>query len=364
MSDREKHLPCTRYTLLIHTKLRSAAMKNKRMTLIETINDQNQIAARPVNADDADVYSVTGRDAKVQNRSARLQRNRYCSMLGTQSALAILLALITICLEPAKAVDPSGQSPKRTIFLRAYARKPDHRLTPDWSSYSNKKIKSSFEYSCGIGAGDQDLSIEGPREMAWLFRPGTAKQFIAPQVGSSPRSMSYPSLNVWRHHLLFALQQLRWELVTNPAQRPSKLGAFYGSEVPWNDSPAIRHLLDANYVNKDANLAGTISVPALSYRSYFQGTASVLLVFNQGRKVQVRLLESTLPKGVNSRLVETLLSLNGHPVAEFPNGETELEQIPLVCQFYFRNPSYMKRAKPQDQLLCNGTSEYYCPQKF
>ncbi len=279
-----------------------------------------------------------------------------CPMKWTK--IALILILLAMSMGSVGAMEPSVAAAQRTIKLQAYARKPDPS-PPHWSRLSKGTINSTFHYCCAAGATDSDLDLEVPKEMAWLFKPATTRDFAKPKVGSCPKSMSYPSLNLWRHHLLFALQQLKWELATDPAHQPRKLGPYYNGELQWNQTSTARKLAEIWYDNKPVKLSGVLQVPALSYKAYFQGTAKFLLVFHRGRKVEVRMLDSTLPVPVNSRIAESLRSLNGHPVAEFPEADVEVGQIPLVCNFYFRDEPQLKKPPAGAWVFGLATTEYY-----
>ncbi|MBX9690782.1 MAG: hypothetical protein K2Z81_00250, partial [Cyanobacteria bacterium] len=82
--------------------------------------------------------------------------------------------------------------------------------------------------------------------------------------------------------------------------------------------------------------AGWHRITALSGKAHFKGKASVLLVFRKNRVVDVRVLESNLSSDVTTRLEESLMSLNGHPIADFPKSK-QYDQIPVIVTFSYQS---------------------------
>lgn len=287
-------------------------------------------------------------------------------MKCTVLSLALLLAFVNL-VESAYAANPTAAATTRTHApLKLQARVSKHFTSRNWGRCSAAEIKSSFEYSCAAGSCDRELVLELPKEMKGIFaaQPGEDTLYkVEPKAGSRPVSMHFRTLRRWRHHVLFALQQLEWELLTDSAQGVRKLGPYYGGEenwaqARWNETPKIRKFIDIDYENKAVNEAGIMTVPALGYRKNFQGTAKLLLVFHHNRKVDVKLLESTLSQPVSFRLVESMKSLNGHPVAELPRDQVDVDQIPVVCTMYFFHDYPVKKPVHKDVMFGIGHEEF------
>lgn len=260
---------------------------------------------------------------------------------------------------------PSAQ----TVKLRAHIQKTD-RPSRNWMQCSDAQIKSSFLRCCMIGSAenidDYDLHLEQPKEILRQFNHPVEDYEVLdcykhePAAGSRPEKMNFCTLHRWRYHLRYALHQLMWELGTDPAQGVRKLGRYYGGEdqsspVPWSDSPRLRQYMDIDYRGKTSKQTGISSVPALGYRTNFSGTAKILLVFSRNRKVDARIVQSTLPDAVNHRIIESLKSLNGHPVSEFPPNKTDLDQIPFVCNMDFTHGPRLQKPLHKNLIFGIGT---------
>lgn len=146
--------------------------------------------------------------------------------------------------------------------------------------------------------------------------------------------------------MMFALYQLRWELLTDPAQKTRKLGRFFTSAIN-SGSP---RWTDGNSDGEDITLydecGGSGFIPGLSQVTHFRGDARMLVEVSRERHVKVRVLNSSLPVEVTERLKQALAqSLEVHPVVTFPAKGAKFDRMSLIFGFSFHHPEWIGKPK-------------------
>lgn len=196
------------------------------------------------------------------------------------------------------------------------------QFSRSWINSSLDDIDNSFMGYCSTGG--RDLYDEIPKELFEVYNE-TAVSFWCFSLDTCPQSIDYPSWNMWHSSMHDAVYQLRWELLTDPKQGSCLLGRYYSSTL-WQESSLSRNMVR---IRKR-------SVPGLSKKCFFDGQARVLLEVHGDRSVYSRILHSTLSERNTTRLIESIQSLNGHPVVSFPVNAPKFDSMTIIYNLTFR----------------------------
>ncbi len=227
--------------------------------------------------------------------------------------------------------------------------------------------KSFVEYSC---TGGKWLIISIPRDQLATFGSNVVSlgpDYVKPITNSHPDGVIYDDWVQWCAGIDCAINQLRWQLVTDPTGGRISLGRYFVSR-PIKQCPAV-YGTDPCYWNQSNTPANGIVVtpragkstltclgvwlPALSYRTYFDGKTVVLMDFHRDKRVEVKMLSSSLDTPNTLRLQEALQSLNGHPVVTFP-AYVHNNNVSILCEMTFDKAATLARWSGRDFLTVSG----------
>lgn len=167
-------------------------------------------------------------------------------------------------------------------------------------------------------------------------------------LGTYPEGMPYPNWHSWQGGVHDLAYQLRWELLTDPAQKAIKLGQVLvcppdGGSTVWRNDTSGAPCFGKVLYGKGGE--GSCWYPALSYKSYFNGKIRIMLDVDKHWQLKARVLSSTLPPAVTERFKQSFELLSGHPALAFPKIDPQREHMNIICAFEFHEEPYMGPVK-------------------
>lgn len=147
-----------------------------------------------------------------------------------------------------------------------------------------------------------------------------------------------PNWHAWVGQLHDAMYQIRWEVWTDPKQGASTLGHYrhctkHGSSL-WTPEGTPR---------EGVMVQNSCWEPGLSHHAYFKGNARVLVEIHPNRRLETRVLSSTLTPKLTETLKQSLDALNGHPSLTYPSRGIKYGTVPIVYNFGFDDANMLNQ---------------------
>jgi hypothetical protein len=220
------------------------------------------------------------------------------------------------------------ESPK----LHARVVQTDVPSQSSWMDAPVEVLNDSFMQYSSIGG--PDLVNEIPKDFfAVISKYDGSWSHSADQTPGA--EVLCPNWNSWLFEVNAAMFQIRWELWTDPKQKVcvlgSRMGHPHGSPMWQKPGRALDGVIISNCWE-----------PGLSHHAYFKGGARVLVEVHPNRRLDSKVLVSSLPPDVTARLKQSIEALNGHPALTYPATGTKYGTVAMIFDFGFDDPEAIK----------------------
>ncbi len=230
----------------------------------------------------------------------------------------------------------SQASPKHGPKLLGRIQQTETRLRC-WRSSSIADIDNGFVQHSSTGG--PSLVDELPKDMVDVMTKDSGGW--SHDAGLTPGAdVLCPNWHAWIGQLHDAMYQVRWELWTDPKQGVCRLGhrthcTEHGSSLWTPEGPSRKGVMIQNCWE-----------PGLSHHAYFKGKARVLVEIHPDRRLETRVLSSSLTPKLTETLKQSLEALNGHPSLTFPSSGIKYGTVSIVYNFGFDDADWLNQ-KPQ-----------------